>query len=132
MNGLLKDLALRTLVVLILMVISLPIEAMEKENRVQSTTLKDQQITVSAINSDNNYCGNRMGGFAAMYRGKAIRIVFAHEKILAFQKGLSVPPYDLLCSEKLIFLNKPIDVFGHWAGKENGVDQFEVKKIFIP
>lgn len=126
MNGLFKNLSLKVLVVLILVVFSLPIEAAEKNKRVSGTVGKNHKITVTPIDSNNNGCGNRMGGFHARYRGKTIGITFTHGKI---QSNLEICPTP---GQKLSILNRPVDVVGNWSGKDNaGVDQFDAKEIFL-
>jgi hypothetical protein len=135
MTGLFMKLSFNIFVIIILGVSSLPIEAAETNKRVTNSGVKDQRITVTAIQSNNNGCGNRMGAFDAAYRGKTVGIVFTHGKVRVYQKGSSVPPENILCKtsgEKLSFLNRPIDIIGNWSGKDDlGVDQFKAKKIFI-
>jgi uncharacterized protein YecT (DUF1311 family)/transcription elongation factor Elf1 len=91
-----------------------------------SIAVNNQQITVKPIDSNNNGCGNRMGGFDALYRGKIIGITFTHGEIESDIEICSKP------GEKLSILNKQVDVIGNWNGKDGvGVGQFNAKKIFI-
>jgi uncharacterized protein len=82
-------------------------------------------ITAMAIDSDNNGCGNRSGGFDAIYRGHRIGIRFSG----------SVNSELELCvtsDQKLSFLNRYLTIAGKWSGKDDvGIDQFEAKSISL-
>jgi hypothetical protein len=133
MNEKIEKLALGILVLLILLINSLSIEASEKKKTGTPSVGKKQRITVTAIYSEEfNFCGNRMGGFAAKYQGKTVRIIFEFGQIAAYIDGNPKDLNNLLCAEKLSFLNKSIDAIGSWAGKDMDVDNFLAKKIFIP
>jgi len=106
-----------------------------EKSKAGSPAVKDQRIAVTPIDSEElNFCGNRAGGFGALYQGNIIRITYGFgNKILANFKGTPKEEMNILCEGKLGFLNTQIEVVGYWGGKDVGdVESFEVKKMFIP
>jgi hypothetical protein len=96
-----------------------------------------QVITITALDSADNFCGNRVGGFYALYNGSMIRVSFAHNQISVYLNNSKQDNDDILCQltdKKLQFLNKAIDVTGKWAGtyELSNTQQFEAREVHIP
>lgn len=77
-----------------------------------------QEITVTVIDRDKNGCGNRSGGFEALYRGEKIIISFIHGRVLT---DIELCIYQ----GQLSFVNKQITVVGRWEG-----NTFDEEKVF--
>lgn len=85
--------------------------------------LKKQIITVTVIDSECNGCGNRMGGFEALYHGEKIAISFIHGRVLTDLKLCATP------GQKLGLINKSLNVFGEWRGKSH--KEFYADEIYL-
>lgn len=89
----------------------------------QEGKFKEQEITVTVIDSNDNSCGNHMGGFEAMYQGRKIAITFIHGKVLTDLALCNAP------GQKLSFINRSLNVFGKWRGKS--LTEFYADEIYL-
>jgi len=116
-NKIIRDISTLLTVIILLVMISGTLYGFNVDKE-KSTK---QEITVTVIDSEYNGCGNRMGGFEALYHGEKIMISFKHGRVLTDLELCTVQ------RQKLSFVDKQIIVVGTFHGKKD----FNAEEVYL-